>query len=307
MAIDGIKIALCVIGAFYAFAGYAATRAGLTSHFLDRAIAAIGNTRPSRMETARTVWLLAAATLVFAGGVALLFLIDIAAWLFLASALGQALYLFYVAPRIFDAAEAPDAAGRRQSTNAFVVYALATAFVLWALSAGKLTSWQDAGGPLLALVGGVIAAHLGYIIWTVGHSPSRGASSTGSPEDWDSEGEPDVRLRDLSQSTRIKVMADYYTHPLWAIDEDAYGDFPPESLDLSPELTRDLNAWAEEFTASLDPDNPGESRWSDEERRAHEARARPLAIRLARERPDRMIYVLEDAVGVVEVRADEEI
>jgi hypothetical protein len=35
--------------------------------------------------------------------------------------------------------------------------------------------------------------------------------------------------------------------------------------------------------------------------------ARPLAIRLARERPDRVIYVMDPHVGVVEVKADEEL
>ncbi len=88
----------------------------------------------------------------------------------------------------------------------------------------------------------------------------------------------DIADREPSRSTRIKVMADYYTHPLWAIDDDLYGDFPPEQLDLSPELARDLNAWADAFTSSLDPDEPGASRWSDVERRC--ARGdRPLARR----------------------------
>lgn len=304
MSVDGIQIALCVIGAFYAFAGYAATRAALTSHFLDRAIAAIEATRPSRAEEARTLWLLVAAAVVLAGGVALLLLIDIAAWLFLASAIGQALYVFYIAPRFFDVEEAPDAAGRRQTINAFVLYVFATALVLWGLSAGKLTSWREVGWPLLALFAAVVVAHVGYVIWTIGRSPSGGASLA-EPQDWDAD-DPDTRMRDLAQSKRIKVMTDYYAHPLWALD-GKYGDFPPESLGLSPELTRDLNAWADAYTASLDPDNPGESRWSEEEHKTHEAEARPLAVRLARERPDRMVYVLDPEVGVVEVHADEDI
>lgn len=304
MSVDGMQIALCLIGVFYAFAGYAATRAALMSHFLDRAIAAIGGTRPSRTETAQTYWMLAAAALVFAGGVALLLLIDVAAWLFLASAVGQALYIGYVAPRYFDTEDPPDPSGRRQTINAFVIYLFATALVLWALSAGKLTSWREAGWPLLALFAAAVAAHAGYVVWTLGRSPSRGGS--GPAGDWDAADEPDTEERDPSQSTRIKVMTDYYAHPLWGLD-DTYGDFPPESLGLSPELTRDLNAWAEAYTSSLDPDNPGESRWSAEEHRAHEAKARPLAIRLARERPDRVIFVLEGDVGVVQVHADEEI
>lgn len=303
MAIDGVQIALFVIGAFYTFAGYVATRAALTSHLVDRAIAAIGGRRPTRREIAQSRWMLVAATLVLAGGLALIFLLDIAAWLFLASALGQAAYLFYVAPKYFDAEEPPDPVGRRQSQNAFMLYVLATAFVLWALSTGRLTSWQDAGWLPLAVIAALLALHVGYVVRTVAGTFGSGASKSwgGAPDGDDAHG------IDPAQSSRIKVMTDYYAHPLWSLDEDSYGDFPPEALDLSPELTRDLNAWAEAYTSSLNPDDPGESRWSADEHSAHEAKARPLAIRLARERPDRTIYVLDPAVGVVEVRPNDEI
>lgn len=308
MSFDSVQIALCVVGAFYAFGGYIATRGALTAHFVDRAIAALGGSRPDRIEVARTWWLLVTATLVLAGGVALLLLLDIAAWLFLASALGQAAYLVYVAPRIFDVAEPPDAAGRRQTTNAFVIYAAATAFVLWALSEGRLTSWREAGWPLLALFAAVVAAHIGYVVWTVRGGP-KASPLPGALEKEAGEGDEigNDPGRDPAQSMRIKVMADYCAHPLWSLDEDSYGDFPPERLALSPDLTRDLNAWAEAFTSSLDPDNPGESRWSDAQHRTHEAEARPLAVRLARECPDRMIYIMDAAVGVVQVHADDEI
>jgi hypothetical protein len=110
---------------------------------------------------------------------------------------------------------------------------------------------------------------------------------------------------DRSQSKRIKVMADYDTHPLWALDEDIYGDFPPEHLGLSSELTRDLNAWADAYQQSFNRDDPANSHWSEAQHAAHAAEARPLAVRLARERPDLMVYVMDDTVGVVEVHADE--
>ncbi|MBN8913822.1 MAG: hypothetical protein J0H65_17540 [Rhizobiales bacterium] len=300
MSVDGFKIALCAIGAFYVFAGYVATRAALTSHFIDRAIAAIAAKKPTRIESARSCWFLFSATLVLAGGVALLFLIDVAAWLFLACAAGQALYLFYLAPRVFDGEDAPDPTGRRQTTNAFVIYLAATAFVVWALPVGKLTPWRDTAWPVLALAAALVAAHVAYIAWTLARSPGTGGGLSAFPES--TEEEPQ---RDPAQCTRIKVMADYHCHPLWALDEDVYGDIAPEALGLSPDLTRDLNAWAEAFNASLDPDDPAASRWSDAEHEAHAAEARPLAARLARECPDRMIYIMDPVVGVVEVKADE--
>ena len=97
-----IAFALGMIGAFYAFAGWIATRAGLTSLFMDQAIAAISAQKPKAAETAQSYWLIAAANLIFAGGVALIIRLNIAMWLFLVSAFGQAFYLYFLAPRLFD-------------------------------------------------------------------------------------------------------------------------------------------------------------------------------------------------------------
>ena len=102
MASDGLEIAdiaLRLIGAFYAFAGYVATRAGLTSYFIDRAIAAIALKKQTAPETAQTAWLLSAAVLVLIGGVLLMLQMDLAAWAFAASSLAQVAYLFLAAAR----------------------------------------------------------------------------------------------------------------------------------------------------------------------------------------------------------------
>ena len=301
---DATEIVLRLIGAFYVFAGYVATRAALTSLFIDRAIAAIACQKPSAAETAQSTWMLVAACVVLAGGAALMVLLDVALWLFLASAIGQAVYLFHVAPRYFDVESPPDPAGRRQSVNAFVIYLAATAFVAWAAAGGSLVAWQDASWPLLAAPAAVVAAHVGYVVWMAAGSFRKGASPLlGGPDADEPSGPP----RDPAQSRRIKVMADYHAHPLWAMDEDLYGDFPPEALGLSPGLTRDLNAWAEAYTSALNPDDPARSLWSEAEHKAHDAMARPLAVQLKRERPDLTIYVLEPGAGVVEVQADDEI
>jgi hypothetical protein len=296
-------IALRVIGAFYAFAGYVATRAGLTSYFVDRAIAAIALKKPTAAETAQTIWLLCAATLILAGGVTLMLLLELAAWLFAVSTLAQVAYLFFIAPRYFDKDDPPDPRGRQQSTNAFIIYAAATLFVLWAAFKGRLLSWQDVPWPLPAAAGAALAAHVVHVLRLVAKPMSSGgASPFGSADDDDDVDTPP----DRSQSKRIKVMADNDAHPLWALD-GPYGDIPPEDLGLSPELTRDLNAWAEAYTSSLNRADPANSLWTEEQRMAHEKAGRPLAVRLARERPDLMVYVLDGATGVVEVRADEQI
>jgi hypothetical protein len=293
------EVVLCIVGAFYAFAGYVATRAALTSHFMDRAIAAIACKKPSAEDIAQTYWLLAAATVVLAGGIALVFLLESAVWLFLASAAGQAFYLLVLAPRYFDVVDPPDPRGRRQTTNAFIIYLAATAFVVWAWQRGKLLGWHELGW-LIAVPVAAVLAHLSYIAWTLKRSTSaKTSASFGGPT---SEG---AESRDPTQSKRIKVMADYDCHPLWSLDEDTYGDFPPEALGLSPELTGDLNAWAESYSASLNRDDPSESLWTQEQFAAHDALARPLAARLARERPDLMIYVMDRELGVLEVHGDE--
>ena len=160
-----IEIILRLIGAFYMFAGYIVVRAALTSRVLDQALAGISGGKPTRVENAQSIWNLAAAVLVFASGVALVLLVDIAVWLFLASALGQAIYVFWLAPAYFDAVDPPDARGRQQSTNAFVIYSAATALVVWAGATGRLASWQDTPIPLLALGGAAVAALAAYAAW----------------------------------------------------------------------------------------------------------------------------------------------
>jgi hypothetical protein len=169
---DPISIILRLVGAFYAFAGVVATRAAVTSHFLDRAIAAIGGKPTPRAETLQFWWLLGSAVLVGAGGLALMLLLDIAAWLFLASALGQAAYIAVLAPRYFDVADPPDARGRRQTVNAFVVYAAATAFVLWALATGRLAGWRELPWPVPAAAAAALLAWLGYIACLLGRAPA---------------------------------------------------------------------------------------------------------------------------------------
>lgn len=290
-----IEILLCVVGAFYAFAGYVATRAALMSHFMDRAIAAIGATKPSFAETAQTGWLLASATLVLAGGLALAFLLDGAVWLFAASSIGQALYLTVLGPRYFDRVDPPDPRGRRQTTNAFVIYLAATAFVVWAGATGKLFPVSGLGW-LAAVPAAAFVAHVGYVVWTLRQAPAArplfpGAASSG---------------RDPADSKRIKVMTDYGCHPLWALDEELYGDIAPANFGLSPELARDLDAWAAAYEESLNPDDPAAPLWNEDQFAAHDARALPLARRLLRERPDLMVYVMDREIGVVEVHPDEE-
>lgn len=176
---DGTEIALRFIGAFYVFTGYVATRAALTSHVLDKAISAIGGKGLTRVEIAITAWHLTAASIVLASGVAALLLLDLARWLFLASALGQAAYIFVVAPMWFDVEDPPDPKGRRQTTNAFVIYCAATAFVLWAGYQDKLLDWREVEWPWLAAAGALLFLHGLYLLKGLMGSPKSGGTGPG--------------------------------------------------------------------------------------------------------------------------------
>lgn len=163
-ALDLTDVALRLVGAFYAFAGVVAVRAGIASRFIDVATAAIGGAAPKPAETARALWMLVAGIVILAGGVALALRVDLAAILFTLSALAQALYLGIVAPRYLDPTDPPDPHGRRQTVNAFVLYLAATAYVLWAYVEGLLHAWATLPWPLLPVALTLVGAYAGYAL-----------------------------------------------------------------------------------------------------------------------------------------------
>ena len=298
--IELTDVVLRVIGAFYAFGGLVATRAGLMSQIIDKAIAAIALKKPTPTGTAQNAWMITTAAVVLIGGVLLLAGLQLAAWVFVASSLGQAAYIYYVAPRFFDRDD-ESGAGRRATTNAFVIYLAATAFILWAAYRGRLVTLDEASTPALVAVAAGLLLYAGYLARVLWWSPrrSRGGDDEAVLRPFPEEPSP-------HESKRIKVMADYLCDPLWALDEERYGCFAPEMIDLSPELAADLNAWAADYDTSFNADDPASSLWSEEQHQAHAADGRKLALSLKRERPDLMVYVMDTDIGVVEIHADEE-
>lgn len=303
-SVELTDIVLRLLGAFYAFAGFVATRAALMSLFLDRAIAAVGAQKPSRIEVNQSAWLISSAALVLVGGVLLLAGLQLAALAFVASALGQAAYIFLLAPRYFDREDPPDPGGRRQTTNAFVLYLAATAFILWAAWRERLTPIEQASAVEIAAVSAALLAYAVYVARSLWWSPRQASTGTWGGEDSVYD-ESDANGRPLHTSSRIKLMAEVGCYPLWALDDDLDGCFAPEELPLSQELISDIDAWAEANEASYDPENPAESPWTLEQFDAHEAEGRKLAVRLKRELPDRTVFTHTRAVGVVEVHADD--
>lgn len=162
---DPTDIGLRIVGAFYAFAGVVATRAAITSSMLDRALAQISAKKAPLHETAQTAWLIIASLIVLWGGAALMLRLDIAVWLFLASAILQAFYIFIVAPRWFDVEDPPDVGGRQRTTNAFTIYLAATALVVWAFTTGRLFRAEQLPTPALLGTASTLLLYVGYVVW----------------------------------------------------------------------------------------------------------------------------------------------
>jgi hypothetical protein len=306
---DGTEIALRVIGAFYTFAGLVAARAALTSNLIDHAISAISMQKPDPIETHRTIWLLSQTVLIFAGGVSLMLLLEPAVWIFALTALMQAIFFVALGPLYFDTADPPDPKGRQRSINAFVIYCAATLFVVWAAYTGRLMPVGNASGPLLGSAAAAIALHLGYVVRHMWF-PARRKPEFGGFDDGDdlSDSDFDDSALDHSgmpaSSKRIKLMADYGTYPLWAMDEGLIGDFAPQDLGVSAELTADLWAWANDFELSLNPDDPVDSRWSDDRHKQHVADGLALARRIKHELPEREVFVHDANGDLVEIKGD---
>jgi hypothetical protein len=302
---DGTDIALRVIGAFYAFAGLVTARMGLTSNLVDHAIAAIAMQKPDRIEIHRTIWLLSLSTLTFSSGICLMLLLAPAVWLFVLCAFVQALYFVALGPYYFDAAEPPDPLGRRRSVNAFVLYCAASAFVVWAAYVGRLIPIADASGWLLGAAAAAIALHVGYIIRHMMFPTKRksafGDFDDGSTSDYVDD-TPLDQTRLPASSKRFKLMADYGTYPLWAMDDGLIGDFSPQDLSVSEELTSDLWAWANNFELSLNPDDPANSRWSADRYKQHVAEGLALARRIKRELPEREVFVHDEKGDLIEIK-----
>ena len=60
----------------------------------------------------------------------------------------------------------------------------------------------------------------------------------------------------IAPERRIRLMADYFCHPLWHDGGVEVGDIDPASLPISDALKNDLGAWARAFDAILDMDDP---------------------------------------------------
>jgi hypothetical protein len=280
---DLTQIALFVIGAFYVAGGFLATRAALTSRFIDRAIAAIAMEPVDRRETQRYAWLLTASVLILAGGAALLVMSQLAVPLFVVSAAGQAAYIYVAAPHYFDKADPPDERGRRATRNAFFVYMAATAFVVLSALGGSLFPPEATSPVAWIAFAGIVAAQVGYIGKTLAApKPSRTPAQSSTPD-----GEPPEPLEPIDPASikAVLVMADYQVGPLW-LDDGRSDPIPTEMVDMPAELATALDTWARAYDMSFNHEDYSKPLWTDEQYEAHSEAGKRLAVRLAAERPD---------------------
>lgn len=169
-----IEIILRLIGAFYFFGSIIGARMITRYSFFDHALEAISGRPTPWAEKFRERLMLAGLVPVVAGGLALMVLSPFAPWLFALSAVWQALYLGWFAPRYLDPHDNPGEEGRAKTWRAFWGYLVATALVLAAAFTGILR------GPdsLLAFGAGAMAtgAFGAWVYWSMRNKISNSAS-----------------------------------------------------------------------------------------------------------------------------------
>ncbi|MEJ1158597.1 hypothetical protein [Prosthecomicrobium sp. N25] len=163
---EAVPLLLRAVGVFYLAGGAMVGRAVRFGAATDRMAEALGLST-SRAERIRTWWLAAGAVTTAASGLALVMLAEAAAWLFAFATLQQALYLFVVSPRWLDPDDPPEAEGRRQSTRAFVMFAVATVLVAAAAHDGHLADWRALPGWLAGFCAFGFLAWSVHLVWSV--------------------------------------------------------------------------------------------------------------------------------------------
>jgi len=63
----------------------------------------------------------------------------------------------------------------------------------------------------------------------------------------------------------IKLMADYYSFPLWENSPGEFGNVDPENLPLSEELKERLDRWSEKYDSILNDEDPASSSFETKE------------------------------------------
>ena len=272
-------IVMAAIGAFYVFAGLVLARQMILDRVLSRAIEMISLERQSRAETLQQIWMAVSAILIFAAGVTLFFLSRLAVWLFAAALLQQVLYLTWAAPRHFDVEDEPDPIGRRQSTNATILFGAMTLAVVAAATNGTLLPLSGAGLPSLLMSGAFTLTFAVWMLFRLRMPNKPGAQNLPAIDDTDEE------PVDMADIDGLRLSAEWYELPVMTFFSDGGSDFlTPGQIGLSDGLGQDLEAWQSAYNAICEH-NEAEMApvWTGEQKAAHFEQAAALAGRIRKE------------------------
>ena len=217
----GAEIVLRAIGAFYIFAVIVGMRAMVMDHLMDQVLAGISH-QPVPAKDRYRRWLLVSSVLAIGmGGMALLVLSLWAVPLFLFGAATQAFYLVWA--RTAFPTDDSDRAGRRQTTNAGMLYGVATLLVCLAAGFGLLRPWFDPWAMTIPVTGLGLLSLIGrHFLW---NTRRNGDLS------WD-DAEPEPREVPPAPR-RVRLAPAWGDDPLRDADTDdgiIYDDYLPEEL-----------------------------------------------------------------------------
>jgi hypothetical protein len=268
------------VGGFYVVAGAIVLRAMKLDELMDGLLQALEGKPASANEHWRSAILTAGAYLTLGGGAALATLSAFALPLFLANTVVQGGYLLWAA-RALPPGDADEAKGRKQTTNAFAIYAAACAFVVWLSVQGGLRAWPgDIEGlamELLAVVGITIAG------WASIYVPNSWFSRKAA-----AEGSGITRLEeDEPVPTNLRLSPDWQRWPLW--DADTGVNVSHYRLNLPDRLAERIETWDDTWQATYNGDDPSASGFdSGEQRQAYREEGRLIALELKRLWPGRI-------------------
>lgn len=231
-----------LVGAFYIFGGFIALRLMRMDRLLDAAISAIDLKPVHPRERVRRIMLSLGGALTALSGVALLTLSLWAVPLFIVSLAAQAAWLLWARTNYAPENEG-EARGRRQTTNAAIIYAVVTAAVVWLGANGMLVDWADPL-PLLALGFTIISG----LVWlALGLRPGkRMALDEGFEQDaYVPEDEEDWQPAHILVSPRIGGFT--------LFDADTGEPIYPYQI-LEANLAYRVDLWEESYQAACDPD-----------------------------------------------------
>lgn len=276
-------IFLRLVGAFYALASVATIRIGAMNALLGRALGAIATVgrREAAAERNRTLMLIGNSVLYGIGGILLAATLDLAAALFVISAVFYGLYLFLLCPLVLDPWDPPEEPGRTQTRNAFWIYLAATAVVVYAWSNDGLRPIMSERPAVLVIVAVLSVGLAGFAVrqlrLALSISPLVRHKAAGPPED------RQVRSVVLTPSWNDGGLLDAETgEPVYWLPE----------AELPPQNSKRLRNWLKLFSELADPHDPLRARLIDPGSRDRlESAGRPIyEDMLSRMGPDRVRF-----------------